>query len=92
MYGCYSYLPLPAELDRSFLLDDKARGLITREGLCTLSAGLLPPLATRSPPTLRPVTADQLLPCGLGDQDVHPPRALSADLEDAKSVPARGFP
>ena len=32
-YGCYSQPPSPAELDRSFLLDDKARGLIESKRL-----------------------------------------------------------
>jgi len=32
-YGCYSQPPSPTELDRSFLLDDKARGLIESKRL-----------------------------------------------------------
>ncbi len=45
-YGCYPHPPSPAELDRSFLLDDKARGLIESKRLPHTRLGYAVQLST----------------------------------------------
>jgi len=45
-YGCYSQPPSPGELDRSFLLDDKARGLIESKRLPHTRLGYAVQLST----------------------------------------------
>jgi len=45
-YGCYSHWPSPAELNRWFLLDDKARGLIESKRLPHTRLGYAVQLST----------------------------------------------